>query len=621
MTREQEIVDLLVKYSKEYEEGYPSVPDIIYDQLEQELRSLNPDNSFFKKVGTKDRGGKVKLPFPMGSLDQIPVGGIENWIKSNGYENIRFVITDKLDGVSDMNVYRDGMFDISYSRGNGYEGADVTRHMAKLPIPLYSKTNCTVRVETIVPIKDFEYVKIENGREYKNPRNYVAGKMNATESPEAFYQYTKVVATSLVWPKMGKSEQLQFLQEMGYEVPNFRIVHGSMLTDEYLREIIEDRKINSPYEIDGLVIDIDDADLRSSLRKSTDSINPAYSIKYKVITEENFAECKIIDILWAESKDGYLKPRVNIEPVELGGVTIQYLTAFNAKFVVDNNLGPDAVIKITRSGDVIPYILGVITPSPTGPKLPEDIEYSWNESNVDIISDELTDVGKIKKIESFFGGIEVPSLKHGNVVSMYEAGFDSIEKIIKAKEEDFKNSIGNIVGSKIFEGIKKKLTNIELYVLAGASGVLGRGMGQRKMKALISAVGKDFLDPNFDANRVVSVEGFSEAGRKLISENHSKFLQFLSSIEGYYSLSEETEKKEISGPLIGISFCFTGFRDEESKNIIESKGGIVKDGVNKDLTYLVTKDPSSNSGKNKKARELGVKVISIGEMKEIINVL
>ena len=111
--------------------------------------------------------------------------------------------------------------------------------------------------------------------------------------------------------------------------------------------------------------------------------NPEHAFAFKMVLSDQIAEVKVTDVIWTPSKDGFLKPRVQVEPVILGGVTIEYATGFNAKYIVDNNIGVGAVIKLVRSGDVIPHILAVIRPA-SEPLMPTQ-DYTWNDTRVDVI--------------------------------------------------------------------------------------------------------------------------------------------------------------------------------------------------------------------------------------------
>ena len=125
------------------------------------------------------------------------------------------------------------------------------------------------------------------------------------------------------------------------------------LSNEYLSEILIKWRDEYEYEIDGIIV-IDD----KLYNRITG--NPLHAFAFKMIISEQIAEAKVVNVLWTPSKDGYLKPRVQIEPITLGGVKIEYATGFNAKFIVDNNIGLGSLITIIRSGDVIPHILSVV---------------------------------------------------------------------------------------------------------------------------------------------------------------------------------------------------------------------------------------------------------------------
>ena len=146
-----------------------------------------------------------------------------------------------------------------------------------------------------------------------------------------------------------------------------------------LGNLLVKRRKESNFEIDGIVV------IDSSKPYKNSKKNPKYGFAYKTVLTDQIAEVKVLDVLWDISMDGYLKPRLLVETVRLVGVDINYVTAFNAKFVEDNKLAPGSIIKLVRSGDVIPHILEVIKESPTGKAKMPDIPYKWNKSKVDII--------------------------------------------------------------------------------------------------------------------------------------------------------------------------------------------------------------------------------------------
>lgn len=617
-----ELVEILSKASDQYHnEGDSFLTDEEYDKLFLELKELDPTNLFLTEVGSDVRGGKIDLPYPMGSLDQCYEGETLEWVKKNGWEEELFVVSDKQDGTSALNIHTNGRLKISYSRGNGFQGADITRHMSKISHLQSNSGTAAVRCEVIMPEDLFHYQK-EMGlldRDYKNSRNYVAGKMNASESPELFYSSVKVIGTSVIDPKMGKQEQFEFMESMGYEVTPYKVVRGKDLTDDFLEKHLKLRRIKSPTAIDGLVIDLDDAELRSSLRSKSSSINPPYSRKYKLGSDDNVAIATVVDVHWRPSKTGYLKPRVEIEPVDLVGVTITFATGFNAKFIRDNNIGPGAKIQITRSGDVIPFIQRVVEPAPHGPSMPKDENIEWTEGEVDLYllnADDNPEV-QIEKISSFFGDLDVPFLRKTTVEKLYDYGFTDIRDFIYASEEELQVVVGESSGTKIFNGIKEKLNPVELGILAGSASLLGRGIGRRKMKKLCTELGDEcILNGDITLNQILTVEGFQEKTANTILKNLPEFLKFLEDINGYYTLKEN---KVMTGDLEGLVVVFTGIRDKELQEKIEARGGKIGSGVSKTTTHLVAKDPFGSSSKLVKARELlgSDRVISITEAREL----
>lgn len=345
--------------------------DAEFDTLELMLKAMDSKNPVLLQVGSDIRGGKVPLPHKMGSLDQIPFGEWFDWIISNRWKNECFVVSNKADGTSALILYSEnGSFEEAYSRGDGEQGAVITRHVGRMDcVPKKMPFKCAVRAEIIMPVANFNKLSSEaeaQGKSrYKNARNSVAGWMNATKSPPEFYENVICVATSLVFPEMGKQEQFDFLSKNGFLVPEYTLMMGDDFKDEnMLKARLIQQKKDTPYEIDGLVVDVDNHDIRIDLYRKSASLNPPYSKKFKFGSEENVAVTTVVAVHWEPSKDGYLKPRIQIEPVELSGVTITFCTGFNAGFIRSNFIGPGAVVQVTRRGDVIPYLEKVLTPMP-----------------------------------------------------------------------------------------------------------------------------------------------------------------------------------------------------------------------------------------------------------------
>jgi len=347
----------------------PIVPDSVYDALRQYAEKAFPDNTYFLGIGSSVRGGKVDLPFKMGSLNQVYEGDTVKWVEKHNLQNEEIVITDKLDGVSCALIYDNtGKLQIAYSRGDGTQGADITRHVVKIPsVPkqLALKGPAKVRAEIIIKIDNFPKMaqhKTRAGVPYKNPRNMVAGLMNSSTNPEGVYQYIDCVAYELLDDVCDKAEQIEILEQCGFLTPYTMVKIGRFLDDTRLTDYLNDRRSLTEYEIDGIVLDVNSQKLRAKINPTKDTLNPEYAVKFKVADASNMAVARVINVEWNISKDGFLKPRVQIEPIELKGVTIQYATGFNARFIYDNKIGPGAKVRISRMGDVIPNIIDVVEP-------------------------------------------------------------------------------------------------------------------------------------------------------------------------------------------------------------------------------------------------------------------
>lgn len=367
-----EIIDALSQADADYQSGIENnISDATYDVVRKRAYASQPHHVYFTGVGSPIRGGKVKLPHPMGSLNQKFEGDIEDWLIEHKLKESQFMVTDKLDGTSAMAIYpgNDEPFQIGFSRGDGTEGADITRHLLKItPDSISAPTSMAIRGEVILTKSGFvelqSLVLTSNGKPYKNARNMVAGLMNSKTVDPIVYDYLCFVAYEIVGVQMSKHEMLSTLADMGFLTPHKTLWYGKELQDNTLVEYLHKRKEATEYEIDGIVIDVDDVYERMTLNPNVHSLNPAYSFKYKVIDTDNYAETTITQIELQVSKHGYIKPRIHIKPVELVGVTITHTTGFNMKFIFDNKLGPGAKIGITRNGDVIPYVARVISQMP-----------------------------------------------------------------------------------------------------------------------------------------------------------------------------------------------------------------------------------------------------------------
>lgn len=572
-----------------------------------------------KRIGSSVRGGKIKLPFILGSLDQVYENDCKKWVEKNNWQNEYFVISDKQDGTSGASIHSEIGLDIAYSRGDGYFGADITRHIEKISNYPNVKKDIKIRYEVVYPYKNFYSMKNEvekNGNVfYKNPRNYTAGKMNSESAPLDFYENVKVIVTSIIDSNLNKSEQYKLCEKLNFKVTPWILVKGSDLTDEFLTKYLIERKNNSDTELDGIVIDLDSSKLRNSL--DWDSENPPYSRKFKI--SDNGIETKVTNVIYRVSKDGYLKPRIEISPVDISGVTITYCTGFNCGFIRDNNINIGSIIKITRQGDVIPHCSEIITKSLT-PLLPDENDFGkmeWTETGVDLvlIDKSTSKEYMIGRLLHFSNTLKIAGLKKGLIKKLVDSGIDTIIDVVKLSLDDLKNIIGESAGETVFNSIKNIFSNIRFEKLIDASQTLGRGVGESTGKIIIENMSfDDFINKNFTIEDLEKLPDIGNKTAELIFENHGEFVKFYDQIKDMVNIVCSS-----NGDLVGIEFLMTGIRDNLLQESIISRGGKMCSTVSakKDM-YLICADVNASSSKISKAREVLQKdrIIDIAEARK-----
>ena len=339
-----------------YNTGSSPLSDELFDYAKDVLEERNPDNPFLSQIGAPVAGpNKVKLPFPMFSLDKIKpaTGEIAKFSKAHAGP---FVVSDKLDGSSCMIVYernRGGSYDVRlFRRGNGLIGADISHLKPYLlskklqthpPIPSEFDF-VAVRGEVIMSREHFEQFR----GDFKDARGLVNGIINRKQIDEKTLKYTDFVAYEIVEPRIPKRDQMKCLEDYGFKVPFWKSF--PRLDETILMELYENRRKSSHYVIDGLVVeDNGPHDL------SPDG-NPDSAVAFKMRLTDQAASVKVLAVFWETNKDGRLVPRVQYEPVDINGVILRFATGFNARFIVDNGIGVGSQITVVRSGDVIPKI-------------------------------------------------------------------------------------------------------------------------------------------------------------------------------------------------------------------------------------------------------------------------
>ena len=562
-----------------YEKGTPILTDSQYDILFDFINENYPE---LIEIGSSVKKRKVKLPVFMGSMNKLKQNNIENWIKK--YTG-PYIISTKVDGIS-------GLYDSKekklYTRGNGEEGQDISNLIPYLNLPKIDYG--IIRGEFMISKK----YKI------KNTRNIIAGIISSKTIRKDELKMIDFLAYEVIEPNLKPDDQFNFLKKNCSSVVEYKKV--DTFSYEILSKILLEWRNEYDYEIDGIIV----TDNKTYPRRNE---NPKHSFAFKNIITNEIIETTVINVLWKISKDGYIKPRVQFQPISIGGSTIEFASGFNAKFIIENNIGLGTIINVIRSGDVIPHILNV-QPSSISPKLPS-MSYVWNKSKTDIMLKEKNDITRKEEILYFFKGLSVDGFGPKTVEKVYKEGFESIEKIISIEKMDLLKieGIQEKTAIKIIKGMRDSLEKISLSTLLSYSNILGRGFGEKKIK-LILLNNKDWYKKTPLLSEIVSIKGMTEKSGKQFLNAIPKMKEFLEKIN--YEIKPEISKKEDKKIL------FSGFRDKNLEKELEKKGYKIESSFRKDLNYLIILSDEKETEKMKKAKEYGIQIIKKEDLKFLL---
>jgi NAD-dependent DNA ligase len=594
-----------------YDSGQEIMSDSDYDALEELLRRLYPTNQLLIKTGSETRGGKIPLAVPMFGLEQLTENQIDNWINRHKLTNNNFVSMQKLDGLSIQMVFENNKLKIAYSRGNGLEGADITRHVKHI-LKDKNYLDGIVRAEVIVSKENFEKIidkrKEQNLSLYENPRAFVAGQMNSKTSDNEFYSAAEIVAYQIFNTLDSKENQLIELSKY-FSIPDYKVI--DKIDIEQLKEQIVSYKSNS-FETDGLVVWVNETEFFNKLG-NLNSGRPYGAFKFKVNSLENMVTTTVTDVIYRVTRYGELAPRIQFEPVFCDGVTVTWATGYNGKYIKDNDIGPGTEVLIARSGNVIPNIIEV--KKSTIAKLPdESLNWSWDKNQVQIVAD-LNHPYVVEEMKKFqllntLVVLNIEGAKDAAVDNLIENNIFDIFQLLDLTKEQLQSFIGNSAGNQLYDDLRIKLTNAELNQLGSASNCFGKGIGQRKLKKILDQYNR--LD-NLTVDDIVKIDGYSDKSAHIFINGQEYFSNWLSKLKTKINIKTQEAKKII---MSDRSVVFTGFRDKELEQILEEQGWKISSSVSKKTTVVVCDDKNSGSSKIKKAEELGVEVFLVDEFKE-----
>ena len=400
-------------------------------------------------------------------------------------------------------------------------------------------------------------------------------------------------------------------QKSGFEVPWTELV--STLSDTVLQEKFVSRRKDSIYDTDGIVVACEQKS--EPITNFTTVKNPTNKMAFKMLLTEQCAETVVQEVEWNPSAQGYLIPRIRIQPVTVGSARIEYVTGNNARFILSSGIGPGAKVLIRRSGDVIPAIHRIIFPSQTNELLPVGIEWKWDgdaDTASHIVVKNLSNNDVLKsRLLHFAKTFEIPGFGPGVADKLFKANIQTVEQLLKADSKALCAAIGKTNGVKLEAALKEKCTTATEMDWMIASSCLPRGIGKSKLEVLFQAEKNPTL---WNTNLPAALTGWS-------NQSLQEFLNFLPTYKqwrlvntpsiAYPILPRPPSPIANSNHFISGTVCFSGFRSKELEKFCSEKGLKMADSVTTSLTYLVVPDEEleSESGKVKKAKAYKVKIL------------
>lgn len=658
----------ILYHNRLYRLGTPKISDDEYDELVKELETLDSGNQvLIDKDYTPIEGAEqIDLPTDIASLTKTArtkeATAYENlmmWIDKYNLHDVDFCCSGKYDGVMFLVDEESTGHKPAYKKGEDNCGYSVSHHYKKISTHASSYKVFTVG-EVLFSRKTFDahFSKSLGTGKYENGRNTIAGKTNPLSDASDDLYHADFMRYTLIDKVVGeycfdKSTQLLLLNKDFNKIPvPYEVMKLSEMTEAKLDELFKLWSVD--YEIDGIVIDVNDQVIREKLGRETGSNNPAYARAYKGDFEDR-EDTKCTKLTWEITKFGKLAPRCWFDPIRLNGATVQKCYVDNAKFVVDSGVHVGAEIEVKRSGMIIPRLSKVYTAfDPYGDlgKLSQSMadfdnrfkvaqEFGIVPSGCPICSGavELTENDKGEKVDlmcinpycsgkalrrmvAFFRIMGAKGIGDSTLEMLYDMGYDTIEKVLEiplSKFESF-DGYGKSKAAITFNALHDCLKNVSIVTVMHASGYFPK-MGSDKL-GIIEDYSGGRVEPHAPSvSELTDLSGIAEKSAKTYVDNFPKFRDFMVNMEKYVTykhMDETAESINTDGKCAGWVVVFTRWRDKKIEEIIEQEGGIVKKGYSKAITHVFPAEKGHMTSKERKASDDGKIIWDQHELKKYL---
>lgn len=634
----KDLVELLNKANKAYyQEANEIMTNFEYDKLYDELVGLEKETGMvLSNSPTVNVGYQVvsQLPkeqhnSPMLSLDKTKeVGALADFAGDR-----KCLLSWKMDGLTVVLTYENGELVKAVTRGNGLVGEVITNNaktFKNIPISIPYKGRLTLRGEAIIKYSDFEQInrEIEDAdSKYKNPRNLCSGSVRQLNSQVTAERNVNFVAFALINADdvdFGNSieQQYKWMESQGFQVVEYRVVTRNSMEDavKYFAGKIQ----TYDYPSDGLVLMFDDIEYGLSL--GTTAKFPRNGIAFK--WEDEQAETTLKYIEWSPSRTGLINPVAVFEPVELEGTTVSRASVHNISIMEELELGSGDRIKVYKANMIIPQISENLTKSGID-DLPKECPVCGHATEVKAENGIKTlycpnsqcPAKQVKLFTLFVSrnGMNIDGLSEETLEKFIDAGYIKEFADIFHLDRYYEEIVATPgFGQKSYDNLMdsvEKARNVELSALIYSLGIPNIGSANAKLicKAFNNNIEKI---RNASVEELIEIDGIGE----IMAE---KFCQYFADEDNIKKLDNLLKEVNIAEPeenttpqnMDGLTFVITGSVEHfanrnELKSYIEKHGGKVTGSVSAKTNYLINNDAMSASSKNKKAKQLGVEIVT-----------
>ena len=635
--RIKEITELLQKASYAYYGKDNSImSDKKYDELYDELIKLENETGCIlagtptQKVQGYVLDGFKKVEHSKPMLSANKTKDIEEIKRFVGDED--FYCSYKLDGLTLVVKYVDGKFVQGITRGNGLIGEDVTeqcRFIKNLPMQISNKNSIELRGECVISWEEFRRINKQFEEPYSHPRNLAAGTLrnldlNIIKERNLSFVVFEIVSSHFT----RKWDGLKVLEELGFEC-----VGRCTGKIEDCLEAMQPEFYK--YPTDGLIYEINNSELSKSLGSTAHHECCRMALKW----EDELYNTTLKDIEWNTSKTGLINPVAVFEPVDLDGAVTTRATLHNISYIEDLQLGTDDTIQVYRANMVIPKVYENLTRSNTW-KLPDkcpccggDVEtHNENRSKTLYCTNPECKAKLLGKLVHFVSknAINIDGLSEQTLQKFIDKGwlssFQDIYHLSEHKEEMYElEGFGKKSVDKLLENIdKSRNTTLDRFIYGLCIPLIGRSASKDISKACADGRIDSFIMVMSleGENAFIGLDGFGKEMCKSIVSwwvNHKKEFYDLIEELNFETLQTSGDSSPLSEQVFVITGTLNHYKNrDELVSVIESLGGKVSGSVSKKTSYLINNDVTSQSGKNKKANELEVPIISESDFIKMI---